>query len=207
MKIIGLTGGIASGKNFVADIFAKSGAAVFDADKEVHKLLEFDKSTIDEVRKNFPESFIDQKVNRKTLGKIVFADAKKLKILEEILHPKVRKNYQLFLKNSKAQNKEIAVLNIPLLLETKGYECNAILAITVSPSIQKKRFLARAMKTSQENKKDLEKKFFQIAAKQMTNKERKSCADFVINTNCSKAEVVKKVKKFARDFGKKTDFL
>ncbi len=199
MKIIGLTGGIASGKNFVADIFSKSGAAVFDADKEVHNLLELDKSTINEVKKNFPESFVNQKINRQILGKIVFADAKKLKILEEILHPKVRKNYQLFLENSKIQNKKIAVLNIPLLLETKGYECDAILAITVAPSIQKKRFLSRAMKNSKENKKDLEKKFFQIAAKQMTNKQRKSCADFVINTNCSKSEVVKKVKIFFRE--------
>ncbi len=199
MKIIGLTGGIASGKNFVADIFSKSGAAVFDADKEVHNLLELDKSTISEVKKNFPESFVNQKINRQILGKIVFADAKKLKILEEILHPKVRKNYQLFLENSKIQNKKIAVLNIPLLLETKGYECDAILAITVAPSIQKKRFLSRAMKNSKENKKDLEKKFFQIAAKQMTNKQRKSCADFVINTNCSKSEVVKKVKIFFRE--------
>lgn len=202
MKIIGLTGGIASGKNFVADIFSKSGAAVFDADKEVHNLLELDKSTINEVKKNFPESFVNQKINRQILGKIVFADAKKLKILEEILHPKVRKNYQLFLENSKIQNKKIAVLNIPLLLETKGYECDAILAITVAPSIQKKRFLSRAMKNSKENKKDLEKKFFQIAAKQMTNKQRKSCADFVINTNCSKSEVVKKVKFFFREFCK-----
>jgi dephospho-CoA kinase len=196
MKIIGLTGGIASGKNFVADIFAKNGAAVFDADKEVHNLLESDKLTIDEVKKNFPTSFVKQKIDRKILGKIVFFDAEKLKILEEIIHPKVRKNYQLFLKNFKIQNKKIAVLNIPLLLETKGYECDKVLAITVSPSIQKKRFLSRSMKFSKESKQSLEKKFSQILAKQMTNKQRKSRADFVIDTNCSKSAVVKKVKEF-----------
>ena len=196
MKIIGLTGGIASGKNFVADIFAKNGAAVFDADKEVHNLLESDKLTIDEVKKNFPTSFVKQKIDRKILGKIVFSDAEKLKILEEIIHPKVRKNYQLFLKNFKIQNKKIAVLNIPLLLETKGYECDKVLAITVSPSIQKKRFLSRSMKFSKESKQSLEKKFSQILAKQMTNKQRKSRADFVIDTNCSKSAVVKKVKEF-----------
>lgn len=196
MKIIGLTGGIASGKNFVADIFAKNGAAVFDADKEVHNLLESDKLTIDEVKKNFPTSFVKQKIDRKILGKIVFSDAEKLKILEEIIHPKVRKNYQLFLKNFKIQNKKIAVLNIPLLLETKGYECDKVLAITVAPSIQKKRFLSRSMKFSKESKQSLEKKFSQILAKQMTNKQRKSRADFVIDTNCSKSAVVKKVKEF-----------
>lgn len=96
MKIIGLTGGIASGKNFIAEIFAKNGAVIFDADVEVHKLLESDKSTIEEVINSFPESFIEQKINRKILGKIVFSNSKKLEILEKILHPKVRKKYQSF---------------------------------------------------------------------------------------------------------------
>jgi len=101
MKIIGLTGGIASGKNFVAEILAKKDAAIFDADKEVHKLLESDKSTILEVSKKFSQSFIDKKINRKILGEIVFSPgekgAKKLKILEKIIHPKIRKNHLEFL--------------------------------------------------------------------------------------------------------------
>ena len=59
MKIIGLTGGVASGKNFVAEIFAQKGAVIFDADKEVHRLLDSDKSTISKVKKIFPESFLN----------------------------------------------------------------------------------------------------------------------------------------------------
>jgi dephospho-CoA kinase len=81
MKIIGLTGGIASGKNFVAEIFQKNGAAVFDADKEVHELLESHAEAIKEVKENFPESVIGKKISRKLLGQIVFSDPQKLKIL------------------------------------------------------------------------------------------------------------------------------
>jgi dephospho-CoA kinase len=199
MKIIGLTGGIASGKNFVAEIFRQKGAAVFDADCEVHSLLELDKSTILQVKNSFPESFVEGKIERKILGKIVFASAQKLKILEEILHPQVRKKYQEFLATAQKEKKKIAVLNIPLLLETQGYECDKILAITASPSIQKKRFLARARKNNPKNfaleKKNLEKKFEQIRSKQISNFERKSRADFTINSNASKSFVIAQVKK------------
>lgn len=200
MKIIGLTGGVASGKNFVAEVFAKNGAAIFDADKEVHQLLESDKSTFREVQKFFPEAIIEKKISRKILGKIVFNDEKKLKILEKILHPKIRKKHLEFLKSAKKSGKKLAVLNIPLLLEKEGYKCDQTLAIIASKAIQKKRFLERAKKNDPKNflrdKKDLEKKFEQIRSKQISNLERKKRADFVINSSLSKAHTIKQVKKF-----------
>ena len=186
MKIIGLTGGIASGKNFVAEIFAQKGAAVFDADFEVHQLFASDKSVIGAVKKNFPESFVEGKIERKILGKIVFSDAAKLAILEKILHPKVREKYQEFLANAQKSKKKIAVLNIPLLLETKGYKCDKIVAIVASPSVQKRRFLARHKKISAAEKQNLEKKFEQIRSKQISNLARKASADFVVNSGGSK---------------------
>ncbi len=186
MKIIGLTGGIASGKNFVAEIFAQKGAAIFDADKEVHKLLELDKSVIIQIRNFFLESFVEGKIDRKILGKIVFANPEKLKILEEILHPKVRKKYEEFLAQAQKEIKKLAVLNIPLLLETKAYNCDKIVAIIASPSVQKRRFLARAKNATEAEKKNLEKKFEQIRSKQISNAERKASADFVVNSAVSK---------------------
>ena len=186
MKIIGLTGGIASGKNFVAEIFAQKGAAIFDADKEVHKLLELDKSVIIQIRNFFLESFVEGKIDRKILGKIVFANPEKLKILEKILHPKVRKKYEEFLAEAQEEKKKLAVLNIPLLLETKAYNCDKIVAIIASPSVQKRRFLARAKNASEAEKKNLEKKFEQIRSKQISNAERKASADFVVNSGVSK---------------------
>lgn len=200
MKIIGLTGGIASGKNFVAEIFAKKGAAVFDADAEVHKLLGSDRATLLEVKRKFPESFIEQKIDRKILGKIVFSDAKKLKILEKILHPKVRKKYLEFLQEVKKSGKNLALLNIPLLLESKNYKCDLILAVVAPKAIRKKRFLAREKKKNPKNfvkeKKNLEKRFARILLQQLDDSERKKYADFVIKNGISKANSTKQIEKF-----------
>lgn len=199
VKIIGLSGGIASGKNFVADVFAKNGAAIFDADKEVHMLLESDTATISEIKKKFPKSFAAGKIDRKLLGEIVFNDQNKLRVLEKILHEKVRQNYQKFLAKAKKEKHKLAVLNIPLLHETDSYKCDKIVAIIASESLRKKRFLARARKKDPRNfvkeSNNLAKKFEQIIANQLTNLERKSLADFVVNTNKSKAEVVRQVQK------------
>ena len=195
--IIGLTGGIASGKNFVANIFAQNGAVIFDADKQVHDLLELDEKTKKEVQKYFPESVISNKIDRKSLGKEVFADKNKLEILENILHPEVRKKYQEFLEKSQKEKKKIAILNIPLLLEKGGYECDYIVAITASPSLRKRRFLSRARisnpKEFSSQKGSLEKKFEQIISKQMSNRDRKLQADFIVNSAVSKENVRKQV--------------
>ena len=203
MKIIGLSGGIASGKNFLAEIFAKNGAAIFDADKEVHKLLESDKSTFDEVLKKFPQAIINKKIDRKILGKIVFADEKKLKILEKILHPQVRKKYQEFLKIAEKEKREIVVLNVPLLLESEVYKCDKILAIITSKALQKQRFLEREKEKNPQvfsaEKKSLEKKFAQIRSKQISNLERKRKADFIINGSAAKAEIIKQIKKIIEE--------
>lgn len=198
MKILGLSGGIASGKSFVAEVLKKNGAAIFDADAEVHKLLEADKSVIVRLKKNFPESFVDQKIERKILGKIVFANRKKLKILEKILHPEVRKKYSQFLQDCRKQKQELVVLNIPLLLETKAYKCDKIIVVVASKAIQKKRFLARAKKSNPKNfaaeKENLVERFEKIYAKQIGNAERKKRADFVLFNNSSKGLVVEGVK-------------
>jgi dephospho-CoA kinase len=155
MKIIGLTGGIAAGKNFVSEIFAQNGAAIFDADAQVHELFELDKLVISRVAKNFSESLVENKIDRKILSKLVFANEKKskknLEILEKILHPKVRQKYDEFLIKSRQENRNLVVLNVPLLLENKGYECEKIVAIIAPKSVQKKRFLARAKKLAQKN--------------------------------------------------------
>lgn len=200
IKIIGLTGGIASGKNFVAEIFAQNGAAIFDADKEVHDLLELDGSTINQVKEKFPQCFVGQKIERKILGQIVFADAKKLQILEAIIHPKIRQKYQEFLEQARKEKRKVVVLNIPLLLEKEGYECDLVVSVLASPSVQKKRFLARARRNNPRNfaleKKGLERKFEHIRSKQMSNKERKARADFVVNSSGSKDLVRMQVLKF-----------
>lgn len=195
MKIIGLTGGIASGKNFVAEIFQKAGAVVFDADAEVHRLLDTDESVIAEVRNFFPEAIIDEKVQRKLLGKIVFADDKKLKDLESILHPRLRHIYEKFLHDAQKSNAKFVVLNIPLLLESEAYECDYVIAIIPSDKVRLERFIKRE-KEKHPNMTDAEliSKFENVKAKQLQDEERKKYADFIVKNDGSavqtEAEVV-----------------
>lgn len=193
MKIIGLTGGIASGKNFVADIFKSKGAAIFDADFEVHKLLESDQNIIAEVSNAFPGSCIDAKIDRKILGKIVFQNKDKLQILEDIIHPIIRQEYYKFLERSESEGRELVLLNIPLLLEKKGYECDKIIAITIDPEIQKERFLERFKKSNNSDFTDLDERFNKITASQMSNSQRESLADFVIDNSGSREEFINQI--------------
>lgn len=190
MKIIGITGSIASGKNFLSDIFEENGAAIFDADKEVHRLLESDKSTIDEVAKEFPSALVGKKIDRKILGGIVFSDKKKLQILESILHPKIREEQKKFLLTSRKNRKKIAVLNIPLLLENGWYKCDKIISIISSKLAQKHRFLKRSKTLT-------DKDFDKIISQQLSNEERIKRSDFVIR-GFSKAFIRKEAAKIIK---------
>jgi len=203
MKIIGLSGGIACGKNFIADIFAKNGCVIFDGDAQVHQLLSSHKLTISQVKKHFPESFVDGKIDRKILGKIVFSNQKKLQILEKIIHQKVRENYAEFLKKAQKNGAKCVVLNIPLLLETKGYECDFIVAIITKRSVQIKRFITREkLKNPQSLVKDLKEKFAQIIKRQTSNQIRKKHADFIIQNDDLKSHAVKQVKEILKEIKK-----
>ncbi len=109
MKLIGITGGIATGKSVVAGLIKTKGYPVIDADKVGHQVLE-----MESVKKTLIKEFGDildphEKVDRKKLGDIVFEDREKLKVLNGILHPKM---VNVILKKSeeiKELNKEIFV--------------------------------------------------------------------------------------------------
>jgi dephospho-CoA kinase len=189
MKIIGLTGGIASGKNLVSDFFVKNGAIIFDADEEVHNLLENDENVISQIKEKFPDSFINGKINRRLLGMIAIQHSNQLEVLENIIHPKVRENYQKFLEKAKENNVNFVVLNVPLLLETNSYETDAIIGVIANENIRKERFLKREELKNPENfkniKKDLEEKFKNFISNQISDFERIKKANFVIENEGS----------------------
>lgn len=200
MKIIGLTGGIASGKNYIADLFVKKGAKIFDADAENHKLLEFDFAVISQVKEKFPHSFVNGKIDRQKLREAVFSDKSqaksKLETLEQIIHPAIRQNYQKFLAESKNSDAKLVVLNIPLLLENGGYKCDYVVAIIAGKEVQKERFLERAKSVIADKKEtDLLETFEQILQKQLSDEERINRADFVIY-NDGESSVEKQLEKF-----------
>lgn len=198
MKIIGLTGTVASGKNFVASIFKKKGAAIFDADLEVHKIFSASKDSDQEIVKQIANKFPEAKnqdgsINRKILGKIVLNDHHQLKILEDIIHPEISKKETNFIKLMKQRKKNLVILNIPLLLEKTNYQrCDKIISVIISNTAQKYRFIKRHQPNNQDQK-TIESNLNQIKNQQANNLQHKKKADFIIYNGISKAHTIRQV--------------
>ena len=116
-KKIGLTGGIASGKTTVSDCFKKLGTKVIDADVISHEVTEPSGSAFEEILSEFGSEILDEKglINRKRMREIIFDDQSKKKILEEIIHPKVRD--EMFKRINKSDDHYL-IVSVPLLVET-----------------------------------------------------------------------------------------
>jgi dephospho-CoA kinase len=131
MTSIGLTGNIASGKSHIAHIFASLGVSTQDSDIVAHEILQSEAKA--EVEAEFGT------IDRKEIGKIVFANPEKLKKLEAILHPKVRAKNLEFIKKHK-----LSLIEIPLLFETNAEEIfDYVIFVNVSRETLQKRALAR----------------------------------------------------------------
>jgi dephospho-CoA kinase len=200
MLIIGLTGGVASGKNFVASQFEKLKIPVFDADLQVHKLLASNKEVFLLVKQNFPKAIIDDRIDRKLLGAEVFKDKNKLQKLEQIIYPFLQKEEDLFIKNCRVKHHKIVLLNIPLLFEKSSQKnssynrCDKSIAVIVSPLVQFQRFKKRLKLQNNFEHDTALVKFKNITNHQLKNQQRKVFADFLIYNGLSKIFTTKQVK-------------
>lgn len=144
---IGLTGGIGCGKSTVSKLFAERGFSTIDADAIVHRLLAEDGDTVREVVGVFGEGVLNSEggIDRAELGKLVFADAERLKRLEGILHPRVRQAWE-----SASASEGYWLIEIPLLFE-KNLQKNVDLTICVfsDPQSQVERLERRGMNQAQ----------------------------------------------------------
>ena len=187
MKIIGLSGGIASGKNSVADIFQQLDVEVFDADALVHKLYSQDQEIIKLVAKNFPETFDGKIINRKILSAIIAKNPAQIEVLEKIIHPKIRQIYQNFLENNLQKKSKFVVINIPLLLESNQYKTDKIIAIIADEKLRQDRYIHRVVADLKNVNPDLinelKNKFLMLKNKQISDADRIKNADFIIENN------------------------
>ena len=124
---VGLTGGIATGKSSVAELWRAKGAAVIDSDVLAHRTLEPDAPTYAAVVQTFGQGILnaDRTVNRRALGEIVFADEQRRQALNNIVHPAVSEMWTKELA-ALADKVEVAVVGIPLLFEVgveKEFDC------------------------------------------------------------------------------------
>ncbi len=122
MKIIGITGGVATGKTTVAKFLSLLlGAEIIDADEIVHELLNPRTEVWQKVVQFFGKDILktDSSIDRRKLGKSVFSDTSKRKRLESIIHPAVKKVIEEKIKQFKKNGKKWVVIDIPLLFEAK----------------------------------------------------------------------------------------
>jgi dephospho-CoA kinase len=184
MCVIGLTGGIGSGKSLAAEYFADLGALVIDADQLARAAIERGSSGFDEVVATFGDSILKNgDIDRRALGELIFKDPT-LKIkLENIVHPWIRNQFEEAVASLKAN--ETLVYEIPLLFETKAQDRFDIV-ITVEASMENRiaRLRAKGLHIS-----EIESR---IAA-QATREQRESVADFLIENDASADELLRKV--------------
>ena len=197
MKIIGLSGGIASGKNSVAEIFSKLGVKIFDADLIVHDLFINNKIVIQQITKEFPQAMKSSGIDRKIIAEIITKNPQKLAIIENIIHPLVRNNYQQFLTINDKNNEKLVILNIPLLQEKKYYKTDKIIAIITDEEIRRNRYIKRSI--ADINKEDqiiisqLNEKFTLLKNQQISDEERIKIADYVIKNNSNYQDLEQQV--------------
>ena len=187
LKIIGLSGGIASGKNAVANIFYELGIEVFDADAVVHNLYLQNQKIIELIAKNFPETFDGKIIDRKILSSLILKNPTKITVLEKIIHPEIREIYQNFLAKNLQKKANFVVINIPLLLESNQYKTDKIIAIIADEKTRQDRYIQRVVADLKNANPDLinqlKNKFLMLKNKQISDAERIKNADFVIQND------------------------
>lgn len=145
-KIIGVTGGIASGKSLVSDYLTARGFPIVDADIVAREVVAPQSMGLKRVAAAFGNQVINAegRLNRKQLGKIVFADSAQLKLLNDILQPLIRKQIEQELQHLIDQGHENIFLVAPLLFE-QNYQsmCDEIMVVAVSHEEQLQRLMNR----------------------------------------------------------------
>ena len=182
--VLGLTGSIGMGKSATAEIFRRFGVPVHDADAVVHRLYEGAAAPLIEAA--FPGTAPAGLVDRAALSRLVIGSPEGMAKLEAIVHPLVREEKEHFLARAVADRAPVAVLDIPLLLETSGdRRCDAVLVVTATAEVQRQRVLARPGMS--------EDKFAAILAKQMPDSEKRRRAHFVVDTSHGHASAERQV--------------
>ena len=175
--IVGLTGGIGSGKSAAANFFQNEGITVIDADDLSREVTERDTPGFEKIVDCFGSAIIDSdgSINRAFLRQEVFDDEKKKKLLESIIHPLVR---DLMIEKITASQSPYSIIMVPLIFETNSMNnYNRILVIDCDPIVQ----LERAMLRDKNSKIQIQK----IIDSQCSREERISIANDIIPNNDS----------------------
>ncbi len=175
---IGLTGGIASGKSTVSQMFKEAGIVVIDADVIARKVVEVGEEAYEQIVHSFGEDILlpDETIDRPKLGAVIFSSEEKRLTLNSIVHPAVRKQMLKEKENYIKNGEETIVLDIPLLFESK---LTSLVDRTLLVYVDYETQLMRLMNRNNLNKKDAEDRI----QSQMRLKDKIQLADAVIDNN------------------------
>ncbi|KLT21619.1 dephospho-coa kinase [Wolbachia endosymbiont of Armadillidium vulgare str. wVulC] len=183
--IIGLTGGIAVGKSFVANCFKEFDAIVFDADSVVHQLYKVDENIISYAEEKFPGVVVNGKIDKTVLFEYFLAYDENWKQFQSLVHSAVRNELEIFIAQEKKTDRKLLVLDIPLLLETRfRLYCDFIVFIHADSIVQAKRLSERNM---DKEKLDL------MSSIQLPIEEKRQMSDFIIDTSANVFSQVKDI--------------
>jgi dephospho-CoA kinase len=186
-RVIGLTGGIASGKSLVSRTLQGLGLTVIDADEVSHELMAKDKVVKQRVVETFGTAVLTAggEIDRERLGQIVFRDQERRRQLEQIMHPGILARLWLKARESKAD----VVLDIPLLIEQGGQErVDLVVVVYATRECQIQRLMARDRISREEAIRRIDA--------QLPLEEKISYADYVINNNGTVEETMDQVTRF-----------
>lgn len=185
--IIGLTGGIGSGKSAAGNEFSKLGITVIDADLVAKEAASKNSTAYKNIVDHFGNDILDdfENIDRKKLRDIIFSKPSQKEILESFLHPVIKENITNKILSSKS---DYTIIMVPLIFETNSMnQYQRILVVDCDEELQ----ISRAIKRDNSNKEDIQK----ILNSQASREERLSIADEVILNNSSieflKQEVLK----------------
>lgn len=188
MKVIGLTGGIGSGKSTVSKFLAELGAAIIDADKVGHEALKPGTEVWREVVTAFGRQILtpDGDINREKLGEIVFRNPESLSRLNQIMHPRMYDMVKAQLEGYRKQGVGVVVLEAPLLIEANWTSLVDEVWVTVASESTVLRRLKEKFELS-------EPESLARIHSQLPSEERVKHADVIINTDCALGELRAKV--------------
>ncbi|XP_044179119.1 dephospho-CoA kinase domain-containing protein-like [Acropora millepora] len=197
MFIVGITGGVATGKSSVSRVFKDLGCQVVDADEIAREVVEPHKAAWNAIVSNFGKEILlpSGEIDREKLGKIVFEDGVKRRMLNKCTHPSIYKSICWKLFKSFITGEKFVILDLPLLYESGRavlFLVKYVIVVYSDPSTQ----LRRLMERNNFNKHDAEKRI----NSQMPLEEKCKRASFIIDNSSSQERTVEQVKRLHDKF-------
>lgn len=186
MLLLGLTGGIGSGKSTVSAELARRGAIVTDADLVVRELQSPGGAVLAAMVELFGDGILaaDGTLNRQAVADIVFSDPEQLKALNAIVHPKVGQEIDGRIE-AQRESDNVVVLDVPLLVESKAYETEGIIVVDTDPEIA----IARLVEFRGFNADDARARM----KLQATREERRAVAAFIVPNDGTQEDLMTKI--------------